>query len=117
MYLICSAAAAVVLLEMAGWLSLWIGLKIRSQTRAIVTALVVIFAWMVLPIIPGSDRDGPSLFAALFSPAALIILNEDGRLHLCFGMVMLLVWGNVARFFRAVCLNSVNRHLGRMGNF
>ncbi|MEO2016397.1 MAG: ABC transporter permease subunit [Fuerstiella sp.] len=50
-YLLLSISSTFVLLYLATWLSAGIGLKIHSQTRAILASVTVIVAWTVIPLV------------------------------------------------------------------
>lgn len=105
-YIVCAALAAVVYLPMIGWLSLGLGLKIRSHARALIASMAAIVTWCVAPLIfivvPLSillGALGPSFrasgargawsylaeavldslatYSGLLSPATLVFLNED----------------------------------------
>ncbi|MDQ3623295.1 MAG: ABC transporter permease [Verrucomicrobiota bacterium] len=58
LYVTCSALALLVYLPLVSWLSLWIGLKMRTRFKAIITAVAVIVAWCTVPwvAIEGADH-------------------------------------------------------------
>jgi ABC-type transport system involved in multi-copper enzyme maturation permease subunit len=85
-YLVCTVLTVAIYLPMTTWLSLWIGLRVRTRFQAILTALGSLTAWMALtPLLvsiqdnffPG-DRTRSWLF--LGSPMGVPFLNETGEL-------------------------------------
>ena len=123
-YLIWSFLSLAVYLPLVLWLSLWIGLKMRTRFRAILTALGVIVAWCVLPVVIGAicrfdSGKSESAFMAL-SPLAVPAMNELGEMQELFPkMEMLgpalnfLFYGVLALLFRALCLRRADRYLRR----
>lgn len=49
LYATCAAVALLVYLPLVSWLSLWIGLKMKTRFKAIITAVAVIVAWCAVP--------------------------------------------------------------------
>ncbi|MEZ5942060.1 MAG: ABC transporter permease subunit [Planctomycetaceae bacterium] len=78
----------LVLIPLASWLSLLIGLLVRTQTRAIFTSLAVLVAWIVVPFVVamitmsalGHEYEEVVLPTLLVSPAMLPALMESGEL-------------------------------------
>ncbi len=90
LYLGCSVLTLAVYLPLILWLSLWIGLKMRTRFRAIVTALAVIVGWCVSPAILAEITharsedwwNAPLAFACpIFVPAANEI-SQFGNLNI-----------------------------------
>lgn len=90
-YLVNNLIGLVILFHLAMWLSFWIGMNIRSTTKAILTSLGVIVAWCAAPIMliqfisillygnaPNVASEPGSLLIYLLSPAFLVIFNEIG---------------------------------------
>ena len=86
-YLVSSVLAVVIYVPLAGWVAFWIGMMARSRFRAIISALGVIVAWCVLPLIIFA----PAVFAPVvngewrnlprqLSPAFIVYINEEGTL-------------------------------------
>jgi hypothetical protein len=50
-YLLLSISATFVLLHLVTWLSAGIGLKIHSQTKAVLASVAVVTAWTVIPLV------------------------------------------------------------------
>ena len=128
--LFCSAMSVGIYRPMVAWMSLWIGLKARTQARANIGALGAIVGWRVLPYLfwvtslailsPSCGRsESRELPSMLLSPASIIVLNEfNGRSDfggfksaaiignfLCYGIALFI--------FRSQCLNQAGRLLGR----
>jgi ABC-type transport system involved in multi-copper enzyme maturation permease subunit len=129
LYLTCSVLSLAVYLPLVCWVSFFIGLKVRSQTRAIVGALATIVCWCVLPfvfLIPlfewGIYQHRSELnFLLLSSPATIIPLNEFGELYGAgsspWTTVVLnyIMYGLLLAVIRARCLAAADRRLGRAG--
>jgi len=129
LYLACSALAVMVYLPLVAWLSLWIGLMVRTQSRAIIWSIAVIVAWCVVPFIfiamplsislqGKAGTDHLQMCSMLTSPAGIIFLNEfdaDDFLKQP-GMPMMVnfaVYGAAAVVIRGRCLRNADRWLGR----
>ena len=127
LYVTCSVISLVVYLPLVCWVSFYIGLKVRNQTRAIVGALATLVGWCVVPfvfLIPlfewirYSNRPAWEFFL-LSSPMMIIPLNEFSAL----GQTGLSPWTTVVLNFltygvllaviRAWCLSAADRRLGR----
>lgn len=129
LYCVCSALSAVIYLPMVAWLSLWIGLRTRSQARAITGAVAAIVAWCIGPllfcvapigILVQPSNDSPFGFVLLLSPMLAILLNElDGfrevfRTGQWVAVILnFLLYGSALFLFRRSCLNDADRLLGR----
>ena len=91
-YLVCALLTVGILLPLVSWLSLWIGLKMRTRFKAILTALAVVVAWCVVPIIGAvffqgtrflnwQTRETLAGVLLLFSPLTVPGANEMAQLH------------------------------------
>ncbi|MCE9611369.1 MAG: ABC transporter permease [Chthoniobacter sp.] len=91
-YLVCVLLTVGIYLPLVSWLSLWIGLKMRTRFKAILTALAVVVAWCVLPIVCAAFVENLGLFGygfrgkmvgvlLLLSPLAVPAANELSSLH------------------------------------
>jgi len=116
---------------LALWLCLWIGLRIRNQVRALMTSLLIVVAWCVVPLFVSSYLVETGLLREVWneplrfvSPTAVIGVTEAiGRrtsgapvtndlIILAFiqlGLAALLMW-----IFRRICLRNADRYLGRV---
>jgi len=84
-YLLVQGTCILIYFSMVAWMSFFIGLWMKTPTRAIFAALSLIVAWVVLPVLMilvlGTlffDR-GPSeglAYLLLSSPAAMILFSE-----------------------------------------
>ncbi len=132
-YLLSSVLTVVIYLPLVAWLSLAIGLKVRTQARAMIGAMAAIVAWSVGPFIfcvmplaiafRGSPDDGFLTCLMLFSPTTVIFWNELEMqfLQRVFGDLIWLPfflnfvgYGAAIVFFRQVCLSNADRWLGRL---
>ena len=133
-YSLCAALSIVVYLPLVAWISFYIGAQIRSQVRAIMVVLVLLFGWALLPPIladslsPGLGRDmldnpAQALVGLVASPSTMIYLNETrgprpgeyrmmilGLTVANFLFYGLLWWG-----LRRSCLSRSDALLGRVG--
>jgi hypothetical protein len=87
-YLVCWALTLVIYLPMITWLSLWVGLRVRTRFQGILTTFSVLVFWMaVLPFaittaahwldFDSTEND----WVLMTSPASVPFLNEIGELH------------------------------------
>ena len=117
--------------ELARWSCLWIGLRIRNQVRALMTLLVLMVAWCILPLAAAGYLVETGLWPAqwkeplrFISPITVIHTTESlGRnateagvspdmvVMACaqLAVAALLIWG-----IRRSCLANADRHLGRI---
>ncbi len=132
-YLVCQALAFGILLPLVAWLSLLIGLKVRTQGRAIMGSMAAIVAWCIAPlvfiVIPLSimfDMPGPKQneelieLATLLSPATVVFMNEIDQLKeydmTAWGAIIVnfTIYGALLFWIRRVCLVHSERWLGRL---
>ena len=123
-YLVWAMLSLAVYLPLVLWLSLWIGLKMRTRFRAILTALGVIVAWCVLPLVIGVifrvDSGNGKTFVLALSPLAVPAVNEFDSMRDLFPKLEtlgpalnFLFYGSIALVFRALCLRRADRYLRR----
>lgn len=90
-YLVCAVSLVAIYLPMITWLSLWIGLRVRTRFRAIITALIALVLWCALPVVlmlallsAGGNFPSEQPFWArtigLLSPLTVGALNEASDL-------------------------------------
>lgn len=131
LYLTCSFLSVGIYLPLAAWLSLFIGLKVRTQARAIVASLAALVGWCLLPIflvtIPleivfrpaGMDKKIINALA-LLSPATIIPFNEMNALNQFADepwlpiVVNFALYGTCLVAFRWKCLSQADQLLGRL---
>lgn len=127
-YLLCSLLSVGIYLPLVSWFSLWVGLKVRSQTRAIFGALAGLVAWCVIPFVlfavlmivtRARPNSGIGLLM-LFSPATIVPVNEFNEYHDIFAgerwsaIIMNFVFYGACLFvLRVMCLSKADRLLGR----
>ena len=134
-YLVCQALSLAVYLPLVAWLSLAIGLRVRTQPRAIVGSMATIVAWCVAPfvfiVIPlaiyfqgrGPSTDPVLTSTMLLSPATILFWNEIdtdivwrqyGKEFEWLPVVINFSGYLVALFLvRRSCLRNADRWLGR----
>lgn len=132
-YLLTALSLVVTYLPLLSWLSIWIGLKTKSPTRATLTALIAIVAWCVIPLIVIlvyweswlRPRGGGSIESAGYamllqtSPLGLLFGSEFGSLHqfseiqLLPMFVNLAIYGSACLILRKRVLLHADRLLGR----
>ncbi len=132
-YLLSSVLTVAIYLPLTAWLSLAIGLRVRTQARAMIGSLAANVGWWVAPFIfcvmplsimmRGSSDDGLLACVTLLSPATVVFWNEIefNFLKHTFGEFVWLPfflnfagYGIAIAFFRALCLNNADRWLGRV---
>lgn len=127
-----SLAAALIYLNLAAWLSLWIGLRFRSQVRSAFGAILTIAAWAAL--LPGMQAIVMALFRwqnwplgdvlQLLSPVGLVATATATDLSTTPPpvLIMALMALNLAMHLAALiavrggCLRRADTLLGRLGS-
>ena len=127
-YLVGSLLTLGIYLPMLVYLFCWIGMKIKSQTKAILTALGSILVWCLLPfilafplfiLIPHLKEDSV-LYGLFLGPASYLVMNEVAEFH-SFGsawpplVVNAIIYGGCLLLFRTLCRNHIDENLGRLG--
>ncbi len=91
-YIVCVLLTVGLLLPLVSWLSLWIGLKMRTRFKAILTALAVVVGWCAGPLIGAVFLQSSGLFynetnrlltgaLLMLSPLTVPAFNEESSLH------------------------------------
>jgi ABC-type transport system involved in multi-copper enzyme maturation permease subunit len=132
-YMVASILTLVIYLPLVAWMSLAIGLKVRTQARALIGSLAAIVGWAVVPYLfcfmplaiassaPGRDETF-LYFVSLLSPVTVIFWNEieSDFLNQTFHegvwipyLVNFLGYGAALVSFRAMALRNADRWLGR----
>ena len=130
-YLVCSILTVLTIIPAAAWLSIWIGLRVRTQTRAILTSIGVAALIAIVPVAIrelavaqyGMQLEGPTSWLLALSPADIIRAVETQRRE-TFGLVVesplpvyiasFVLFGVTAVIFRTWSLSGVDRRLGRV---
>lgn len=113
--------------RMIAWMSILVGLKVKSQSKAIFITLAILLTWIVAPIVFmvildefahfRLDDDNPlAMIGCCQSPAMLIFFLEtavepDGILLVI--VTSLIEYGLILVCLREICLSSAARILGR----
>ena len=127
-YIVCAVLTVAIYLPLVSWLSLWIGLKMRTRFKAIMTALAVVIGWAVGPIVililserwlrPYIGYRWVELLAML-SPLPVVALNENSSLGRKFASPWLPIVVNFAFYglallaIRHLALSRAERYLRR----
>ncbi len=129
LYLVCSTLSVAVYLPLVAWLALGIGLKVKTQARAILGSIAAIAAWCFAPVLlvemPLSilfgNQNGDLLreFSRMLSPVSIIGANEHAfRFNLSGApwtavFVNFLGYGAALVVVRHLCFKNADRLLGR----
>lgn len=127
--LVSSLVSLAVYLPLTAWLSLLIGLKVKTRTRAIVAALTTITGWCLLTLVfifmpvmmlqPLGGVPTPLSLSLLLNPAMVVFVNQTGDWRQFGGdpwpaiMLNFVLCGTVLYFLRRRCLTHADRLLGR----
>jgi ABC-type transport system involved in multi-copper enzyme maturation permease subunit len=89
-YFCCAMIMVIIYLPMITWLSLWIGLRVRTRFQAILAALGAIAGWMaltpILALMLDSGNEQHSRWWMLLSPLGMPSLNEFDKLPTLAGL-------------------------------
>ncbi len=127
LYFLAAGLAVAVYLPMIAWVSFAIGLRVKSQARAIFGSLAVIVGWCAMPLILGITimeafrlhRASVFHYFMLTSPASIIPFAEFSALDEINNTPWLAVFFNyslyipILLFVRWQTLTFAARHLGR----
>ncbi len=135
-YFLCALLSVLVYLPLCSWIAFVIGIKSRSQMRAMLITLMVLFGWAFLPVlVAGKQAEMITLHllekpliavpALLCSPSVMIMMNETRGLAepltyggispiLLFSIVNFSFYGLVWYGLRRRCLSQADRLLGRL---
>jgi ABC-type transport system involved in multi-copper enzyme maturation permease subunit len=129
--LVCSVLSLAAYLPLAAWLSLLVGIKVKTRGRAIIVALAAIAGWCLLPVVfvfmplmmmkPPGTVDSLLNFSIFLSPAMIVAVNDYGDWREFGnspwpGMALnFLLYAAALIFIRRACLRNADRWLGRLG--
>jgi len=116
-------------MPMVSWFAMWIGLKMKTSARAIITAVAGLVLWLATPpllvllwiIVVNRGRDNDALlFPMLLSPATILPFNEFHEWR-AFGtspwapiIINFTFHGGMWFLFRYLCLSRADKYLGRV---
>jgi ABC-type transport system involved in multi-copper enzyme maturation permease subunit len=124
-FLTASVLSVAIYLPLFAWIAVWIGLKSRTQMRAMLTAIGVIVGWCVVPLFGYFEvfgvfwgQKGPVMFLGLLSPATSVLAHDANDVHQFpggpwgFVLVNFLFYGACLAGIRWHCLTVAERMLG-----
>jgi len=88
-YGLLAVGQVVVFLPLLGWVSIWIGLQFKSQTRSVFTTMLAISLWTIGGIVLFYSG-GVFGSLSLLSPASGIVANETRGVY--FNTLPVLIW-------------------------
>lgn len=130
-YLICSVLTVLTIIPAVAWLSIWIGLRIRSQTRAILTSIGVVAMAAIVPVAIrelatgqyGLRLEGNLQYLLALSPVDVLRAIETQQYEK-YGLLaesplpvyaaMFVLFGVTTLVFRTWSLIGIDRRLGRV---
>ncbi|MBS0264863.1 MAG: ABC transporter permease subunit [Planctomycetes bacterium] len=136
MYLVCQLLSMAIFLPLVAWVSFYVGLRLRTQARAIIGAMGAVVAWCIAPLIlvslplaiildgPGRNPDREVILelSTLLSPATIVFVNEV-NLYREWSIPSWLIISLNFTFYglclvavRHLCRSHIDRSLGRLEN-
>lgn len=126
-YFLGSVLAVLVYLPLAAYIGMYLGMRIKSQGRAILASLGVLIAWCLVPwllFVPSQQPltqpvGGLLLSLLLLSPASIIMFNEGmtpfgfANSHLALVCLNFAIYGMILWLVRRRCLVGAGKRLGR----
>ncbi len=129
-YLICSFLNYAIYVPMCAWLAAFITMRMKSQARAMITAIGTLVAWclgtlmfvaILFQIFDVRPRQGWGFILILLSPVPMVPLVEMGDEFRDIGgspfavaMVNYTWYGGITLILRALCYARADGWLGRM---
>ena len=131
LYLCISLLTVWIYPALAQWSCFWIGLRIRNQIRALMTSLLLVVAWCIIPLVASSYlsqtgllfTDWSEQLLRFASPVTVISTAESlGKTAdspvtpemVVLAFVQLGLAAALTRWVRRVCLTNADRYLGRI---
>lgn len=133
LYLVLSLLTVCIYPALARWTCFWIGLRIRNQIRALMTSLLLMVAWCILPLVAASYSKQTGLLPdewndplRFVSPITIIGTAEKLGRHvadhsfavtpdmLVMASIHLALAAALIWWIRRFCLTNTDRHLGRI---
>jgi len=132
-YFLCAVLSVVIYLPLCSWIALWIGIKSKSQVRAMLLTLLLLFGWAFLPALIAIGQTEQmvvqllrypplTVFACLCSPSVIVLINENAAAA-NLAETSQLMWYTGVNFtayglawwgLRQWCLARADRLLGRL---
>ncbi|HVV99880.1 MAG TPA: ABC transporter permease subunit [Planctomycetaceae bacterium] len=128
-YVLCSLVTFAIYGRLCTWLSCWIGVRAKNQTRAVITSLAVVTAWCLVTLLVAFpvlafSQPFQTKYILLISPASVVLMNENVYLDTVTqphgGSEFIPILLNSLLYFaclvviRRRCLRDANRCLGRL---
>ncbi len=132
-YFICSLLSAVIYLPLCGWIALWIGIKSKSQVRAMLLTLLLLFGWAFLPVLVAASQTDELVYlllknpplavaACLSSPSVIVLINQNAAAvnltsptdQLLYTAANFIAYGLAWYGLRHWCLAHSDQLLGRL---
>jgi hypothetical protein len=129
LYLCISLLTLAIYPRLVQWSCLWMGLRIRNQLRALMTAQFVIMAWCIvpLPLARYLENTGMSSFESnailrYISPISVIraaeligqAAQDEKFLLIALPLCHFAVAAGLMFLFRRICLTKADNYLGRI---
>jgi ABC-type transport system involved in multi-copper enzyme maturation permease subunit len=117
--LICALAQMAVYPFLIGWMTFYLGTRVRSALWAILGSLFMILTVIVLPYVGALAAlwtDARVEWVRVFaysSPASIIVINEGAGAPFAFTLINFAVFGTLTWLMRRHCLSNADRLLGR----
>ena len=120
-WLLCSALELTIYPFLIAWVTFYLGAKIRSPLWAIIASLMAVTGAVVVPYLllwivialPFGFRADWLRYAALASPATMIIANEANEASFRLTCANFVIYGGLLFCMRRLCLRRADRLLGR----
>lgn len=116
-YLALATCQVLVFLPLVGWLSIWIGMRFKSQTRSVLAVMLTMSLWSIIGVVLFVPRTEISVVLSMVSPAAGIFGNEARGTY--SSMTSVLIWMQLVVFalvygmVRLLMVLSAEKLLGR----
>ena len=117
---------------LAQWSCFWIGLRIRNQIRALMTSLLLVVAWCIIPLVASSYLFQTGLLFTEWNEQLLRFVSPVTVIHtaealgkaasdvpvtpdlVVMAFVQLGLAAALTRWVRRLCLTNADRYLGRI---
>jgi ABC-type transport system involved in multi-copper enzyme maturation permease subunit len=117
--LVCALCEIAIYPFLIGWLTFYLGSRVRSSMWAVLGSLFAILAAILLPIAAAvlAGWLGAPVVAqeglAYCSPAAIVVINEGRGAWLPYTIANFTIFGLITYLIRRHCLRNADRLLGR----